>query len=413
MPAEPGRCFANRPALKSLNRYGQFGRFLESMKHQFSRLLSAVVGVSAVVCSSVNLRSAEEKDEAEAVRQKTFAAGANSTASGKIRFSGQEWKVKASREKRVGPGNNLFGADSVFLDEQHRLHLKVTQRSNRWYCAEVISEQSFGFGTYRFYLSTPLEKLDPNLTLGLFTWSDARDYAHREIDVECAKWGKADDTNNAQFVVQPYQPVGHLVRFRVPPEMEATTHIFNWQSNRVVFRCLAGHAREPSADSPIIKEWTFQKKGVPQPGDENARINLWLATKTPRDSNDTEVIVAKFEFEPAEGSSQEPEVVIASLPPASLQPGPEGAGKISGVVRGSDLSDCKVIVYAFGDKWYVQPLAVAPDTTIIGGKWSTMTRGGTEYAVLLVKSSYKARPTLVVLPDVEGDVLAVARKKPQ
>ena len=230
----------------------------------------------------------EEKTEASATREDRA-----------IRFSGHDWWVKGST-KRVGPGSNYFSdqEENVWLDSQSRLHLRITQRDGRWHCAEIVSQESFGFGTYRFFLATPISKIDPNLTLGLFTWSDARDYAHREIDVECAKWGKADDTNNAQFVVQPYQPVGHLVRFRVPPELDATTHIFNWQSNRVFFRCLAGHAREPSAENAVIRERTFAKKGVPQPGDENARINLWLATKAPSDTNDTEVIIAKFEFEP-------------------------------------------------------------------------------------------------------------------
>jgi hypothetical protein len=195
--------------------------------------------------------------------------------------------------------------------------------------------------------------------------------------------------------------------------MEATTFIFNWQSNHVDFRSLAGHARQPSAEHPVIREWTFAKKGVPQPSDENARINLWLATPAPRDANDTEVIIAKFEFDPAEGSNQESQVIIASLPSASLQPGPDGTGRISGIVRGSNLRECKVVAYAYGDKWYVQPLAAAPDTKIEDGKWSATTHGGTEYAVLLVKSSYKARSTLADLPEVTGDVLAVTRKKPE
>ena len=133
-----------------------------------------------------------------------------------ITFSGYAWKVKSS-EGPVGPGSNYFSdnKDNAWVDTAGRLHLRITQREGRWHCAEIIYERSFGFGTYRFYIATPLARLDPNITLGLFTWSDTPAYAHREIDIECGKWGKADDTNNAQFVVQPYQTPGRLSRYQV------------------------------------------------------------------------------------------------------------------------------------------------------------------------------------------------------
>ena len=187
-----------------------------------------------------------------------------------LNFSGYVWKVKSS-EKRVGPGSNYFSDsnDNVWVDNTGRLHLKFTEREGRWYCAEVISEKSFGLGTYHFYLSTPLAKLDSNITLGLFTWSDAPAYAHREIDIECAKWGKANDTNNAQFVVQPYQPRGRLLRYRVPENIEAVTYSFFWQTNSVLFRCVEGHVAAPATGNTIIQEWNFTKSPIPKPGDEN------------------------------------------------------------------------------------------------------------------------------------------------
>lgn len=222
-----------------------------------------------------------------------------------LNFSGYVWKVKSS-EKRVGPGSNYFSDsnDNVWVDNTGRLHLKLTEHEGRWYCAEVISEKSFGLGTYRFYLSTPLAKLDSNITLGLFTWSDSPAYAHREIDIECAKWGKANDTNNAQFVVQPYQPRGRLLRYRVPENIETVTYSFFWQANSVLFRCVEGHVAVPATGNTVIQEWNFTKSQIPKPGDENARMNLWLAVgRTPLDANDTEVVISKFEFLPLHNTS--------------------------------------------------------------------------------------------------------------
>lgn len=54
--------------------------------------------------------------------------------------------------------------------------------------------------------------LDPNVVFGLFTWDDNPIQAHREIDVEFARWGAtpAQDGSNAQWVVQPYDGADHL-----------------------------------------------------------------------------------------------------------------------------------------------------------------------------------------------------------
>lgn len=216
-----------------------------------------------------------------------------------IEFSGMEWMVKSSAGKRVGPGPNYFGETNVWVDTQGRLHLKLTHQDDRWIGAEIISRRSFGFGTYRFYLDTPLSQLDPNAVLGLFTYSDDPAFAHREIDVECSRWSKAEDSNNAQFAVQPSERRQHRVRFPVQPDLPATTYSFGWQSNSVAFTCLSGHARTPSATNAVIREWTFSGNGTPQPGDETVRLNLWLFRgRPPAELKEVEVVISKFEFEP-------------------------------------------------------------------------------------------------------------------
>ena len=216
-----------------------------------------------------------------------------------LRFSGYEWAVKSSRG-RVGPGPNYFSdsRNNVWVDAIGRLHLRITHRENRWYCAEVISQRSFGYGTYRFYLDTRVDNLDPNIVLGLFTWSDDPAYSHREIDLECAKWGDANNSTNAQFVVQPYQPPGHLLRFQVPTRTNASTHSFTWKPDSVFFQSMKGHNATPSDQSNVIKQWTYTQN-TPQAGGENARMNLWLVGgKPPTDDNEAEIIIKKFEFVP-------------------------------------------------------------------------------------------------------------------
>ena len=79
-----------------------------------------------------------------------------------IQFSGYTWMVKKSAGK-VGPGPNYFSDSTanVFVDTAGRLHLRMTKSRNKWYCAEVICTQSLGYGTYRFYLDSAVDALDP------------------------------------------------------------------------------------------------------------------------------------------------------------------------------------------------------------------------------------------------------------
>jgi hypothetical protein len=213
-----------------------------------------------------------------------------------LQFSGYDWVVKSS-DRPVGPGPNYFsdGGDNVALDERGRLHLRITRRDGRWYCAEVVSAQSFGYGTYRFYLDTAADDLDAQAVLGMFTWSDDPAYNHREIDVEISRWGKADD-KDAQFVVQPYTRLRNIVRFQIPSGLQSSTHSFTWKPDEVSFQSLKGQSTAPPDPASFIEQHSFTQ-GVPRAGGENARINLWLlAGHPPADGKEAEVVISKFEF---------------------------------------------------------------------------------------------------------------------
>lgn len=224
---------------------------------------------------------------------------ANASAEVRIlQFSGYEWKVKSSND-RVGPGPNYFSdsKNNVKVDAQGRLHLQITHHDGHWYCAEVISTRSFGYGTYRFYVDTTFDSMDPRVILGLFTWSDAPEYSHREIDVELSKWGDKDN-KNGQFVVQPYTNPMNIVRFQIPPGLNGSTHSFAWKPDSTFCQSLKGINGKPPGTTSVIAEHTFTQ-GIPKAGGENARINLWLmAGQSPANGKETEIIASKFEFVP-------------------------------------------------------------------------------------------------------------------
>lgn len=103
-----------------------------------------------------------------------------------------------------------------------------------------------------------------------------------------------------------------------------------------------------------------------------------------------------------------PTIAIIVVPPYDAG-GPDKMDTISGTVTGA-CSDCKVVLFARGDVWYVQPYANQTDTSISSdGKWSSDTHLGTEYAAVLVRSGYKAPAKVGSLPSEGGAVLAIAR----
>jgi hypothetical protein len=235
-------------------------------------------------------------------------------------FAGYNWWVKSSTGL-VGPGPNYFSdsTNNVWLDASNRLHLRITNQSNQWQCAEVITRRSFGHGQYRFQPDSRVDNLDPNVVLGLFTWSDDPAYDHREIDVECSRWGWAGDPSNAQFVVQPYSLADHLVRYTVPTNATSSTHAFSWETNRVTFQAQRGTFTVQPATSNVIGSWAYTNT-VPPAGDENVRINLWLSNgNAPTDAKEVEVIIRNFRFVPFGDPSAARFTNILRAPDGQLQ----------------------------------------------------------------------------------------------
>jgi hypothetical protein len=147
-------------------------------------------------------------------------------------------------------------------------------------------------------LGRSVNQLNPNAVLGLFTWSDDPAWAHREIDVECSRWGNALDANNSQFVVQPWEVAGHLVRYAVPANQTNSAHAFTWESNRVTFQSQRGDFIVNPSPGNVITNWVYNLT-VPQPGDENVRINLWLFNgNAPAGGQEVEFVVKSFQFVP-------------------------------------------------------------------------------------------------------------------
>ena len=216
-----------------------------------------------------------------------------------LQFAGMSWWVK-SNTVPLGPGMTNFSSvvNNPFVDGLGRLHLELIQVGEKWYGAEVVSNAVLGSGRFSFQLDTDETGLDPNVVLGLFTWSNDTAFANREIDVELSRFGNPNDTNNAQFVVQPFETPGNLLRFLVPSGTVPSSYSFLWYPRSVSFEAAQGSGADPANPQSVIKQWT-NSQDVPQPGNQNVRMNLWLYNATaPANGQPVEVIIHSFQFNP-------------------------------------------------------------------------------------------------------------------
>jgi hypothetical protein len=97
-------------------------------------------------------------------------------------------------------------------------------------------------------------------------------------------------------VVQPYGTTGNLVRVTEPPA-SASVHSFSWSSNDVLFKSVTGTDPATTDPTALITSHDFTS-GVPLPGGEQARINLWLYRgKAPSNQKPVEIVISKFEYQ--------------------------------------------------------------------------------------------------------------------
>jgi len=123
--------------------------------------------------------------------------------------------------------------------------LKILQRSGAWHCTEIVHTRSLGYGIYTFVLVSPVDQLDPNVVLGLFTWDDlAPQFNYCEIDIEFSRWGDPQALNS-QYVIQPYIQTGNFRRFATSLTDNRSIHQFKWRKDRIHFTNSQGSPVSP------------------------------------------------------------------------------------------------------------------------------------------------------------------------
>ena len=310
-----------------------------------------------------------------------------------LTFAGRQWAVKSGCG--LGPGPNCWSdsEQSVWVDGSGQLHLKISNINGTWYSAEVYTSACTHYGLHRFFVIGPVDNLDKNVVAALFLYKDDQ----TEIDIEFARWGEANPTYNAQYVVQPSATPGNREQFSMTLSISDTTHYIDWSSAVVRFKSIHGHYQEPPDSAHLIHEWSYTGDDIPTEGEcLQTHINLWLDDgNPPSDGREAEIIVNNiqslyksylpmaFKWYPA------PWITVAVV----------DGYKAEGEVWPSIFCNAnyKVALYAKTDIWYVQPyddwrrdIRIDPDTC----RWEAEITDWDQLAAHLVPASYYHPPKI-------------------
>ena len=204
-----------------------------------------------------------------------------------IQFAGIQWTVRSGSG---GPGPNYWSnsSNSVWVDSQGQLHMKIRKSGNTWYCSEIYAQQSFGYGEYKFYVSSNVENYDPNIVAGLFLYENDS----REIDIEFSRWGNQSNVDGWYTVQPPPYTSSNQNSFSLNLTGDYSTHRFVWSNSNIYFQSYHGHySTLPSTDF-LINQWTYTGNNNPPVGNERLHINFWLYNgQPPTNQNEAELII--------------------------------------------------------------------------------------------------------------------------
>ncbi|MCK9638473.1 MAG: hypothetical protein M0R39_01080 [Prolixibacteraceae bacterium] len=213
-----------------------------------------------------------------------------------LTFCGYSWLVENSAEIAEGPGPNYFSdsKENVWFDQNSKLHLKITYRNNKWYCAKITMIESLSYGRFIFYIDNRIDNFDKNVVAGLFSYKTDL----QEIDIEFSKWGIVGN-KNAQYSIQPANLAGNKNAFNINTIGLQSTHWFNWQKTSIDFASIQGHSSFLPTAGNIIQQWHYNGSDIPIDSNETVKINLWLYQGTPPSNLlETEITISRFEYVP-------------------------------------------------------------------------------------------------------------------
>lgn len=215
-----------------------------------------------------------------------------------INFGGYTWYVRTSDDlEDPGPNRWNNSNDSVWVDNNGNLHMKIRKVGDKWYSSEVDMQKSLGYGRYVFMTESNVDKYDTNIIPAMFLYNFQND--NSELDIEYGNWS-GETINNALFTAQPVTSESQYSFNISSVNGNYFSNIIDWNSHRVVFQVIDGHYIYPPSQDFIEGEWTYMGSHIPKTKDgQIAIINFWLYNgAAPSNGQDAELIIANFTFIP-------------------------------------------------------------------------------------------------------------------
>jgi hypothetical protein len=250
----------------------------------------------ALLMISLALFTSCAKESTKTLKPETTTAARQAAVKSTLNFSGYTWEVR-NETGTSGPGPNYWSNSSsnVWVDANGFLHLKIRKDAStgRWYCAEVTSTQSFGYGSYVWEVEGAVDKLDKNIVLGLFNYK-AGDDGHHEVDIEFARWGN-NAWPNFNYTVYPASGSGNVSQtYELALNGTYSTYKFVRTSTAVSYTAYHGHTQ---AASNAFFPWTTPAGYNVSTLSIPVHMNLWLFQgNAPSNQTEVEIIIHSFKF---------------------------------------------------------------------------------------------------------------------
>ncbi len=264
-----------------------------------------------------------------------FLGAACADSSKTLRFSGYSWQIIESEETEYLNDTNLrFDRQNVWVDEQGRLHLKISNSDNGWYSAGLICTTDLGYGQYIFFLENRVDM-----------YTDCRldqldEYAIFNISVDDGL--SLDDVDNINIAFSPQVGISednnHNSWFRTSIDNQQESYVyyidldtwenlmgrdlfarptrpgqywirssFNWEPTSVRFESVIEWHTGPGMVTYPLAIWELDGASIKDSGKD--RINILLTINEEylnryidplAEDGTTEVIISRFKFIPAE-----------------------------------------------------------------------------------------------------------------
>ena len=217
-----------------------------------------------------------------------------------INFAGYTWDVRTSDGlEEPGPNRWNDSNESVWVDTDGNLHMKIRKVGDKWYSSEIDMQKSLGYGRYVFMTESNLDKYDKNIVAAMFLYSFSSANNYPELDIEYGNWN-GETIDNALFTAQPVTSESQYSFNVSSVNGNYFSNIIDWNSNRVIFQVIDGHYVYPPTQDFVEGEWNYTGSHIPKTTEgQIAIINFWLYNGVaPSNGQDAELIISNFTFIP-------------------------------------------------------------------------------------------------------------------